>query len=392
MFGKKLFYIAFSFFVLANGLSAQNSGFNGIDMNLSNLSKLSDAKTFSISPENYTGEKGKGGMADPVKDKNLRNKANSANAARTLGIGWKVNPNVIIGAHETFTVADIKGPGAIQQIWMTPTGNWRFSILRIYWDDEKEPSVEVPVGDFFASAYNIYAQLSSLAVCVNPGSAFNCYWKMPFRKSARITLENLDDKDMVLYYQINYVQTKVPDDEGYFHAEFRRSNPTVRSLHTLVEIEGKGQYVGTYLAWRVHDNCWWGEGEMKFYIDGDKDYPTICGTGTEDYFGGSYNFENPKTHRYQEFTTPYSGMHQVILPDGLYNAVTSFGLYRWHITDPIRFEKNLKVTIQDLGWRSDGRYNNQQSDISSTVFWYQKEPHKKFPPLPDKDGLEIPKW
>ena len=217
---------------------------------------------------------------------------------------------------------------------------------------------------------------------------------MPFRKKARITLENINNRDeMRLYYQINYTLTDVPEDEAYFHAQFRRSNPTEGSLHTLLDgVKGKGQYVGTYLAWRVNDNCWWGEGEIKFYMDGDKNNPTICGTGTEDYFCGSYNFENPKTHQYQEFTTPYAGMHQVIRPDGLYRAVTAFGLYRWHILDPIRFDKDLKVTIQDLGWRHDGRYNNQKSDISSTSFWYQAEPHAKFPSLPNKDNLEIPKW
>lgn len=361
---------------------------------MGNLSRLSNAQSRSISPENFTGEKGKGAMADPVRDKDVRNKANAAGPAKDLGKGWKVNPFIIVKPGETVTIAEIDGPGAIQQIWMTPTGNWRFSILRMYWDDEKEPSVECPVGDFFASAFNEYAQLSSLAVCVNPGSAFNCYWKMPFRKKARITLENINNaEEMRLYYQINYTLTEVPEDEGYFHAQFRRSNPTQGSIHTLVDgIKGKGQYVGTYLAWRVNDNCWWGEGEIKFYMDGDKEYPTICGTGTEDYFCGSYNFENQKTHQYQEFTTPYAGMHQVIRPDGLYRAVTAFGLYRWHILDPVRFEKDLKVTIQDLGWRHDGRYNNQKSDISSTTFWYQVEPHAKFPALPSKDDLEIPRW
>ena len=377
------------------GVYAQsNYPFNGLDMNMGNLSRLSDAKTRSISPENFTGEKGKGGMADPVRDKDQRNVANAHHAGKDLGKGWKVNPFIIVKPGETITIAEIEGPGAIQQIWMTPTGNWRFSILRMYWDDEKEPSVECPVGDFFCSAYNEYAQLSSLAVCVNPGSAFNCYWKMPFRKKARITLENINTaEEMRLYYQINYTLTEVPEDEAYFHAQFRRSNPTQGSLHTLIDgVKGKGQYVGTYLAWRVNDNCWWGEGEIKFYMDGDKEYPTICGTGTEDYFCGSYNFENQKTRQYQEFTTPYAGMHQVIRPDGLYRAVTAFGLYRWHILDPVRFDKDLKVTIQDLGWRHDGRYNNQKSDISSTTFWYQAEPHAKFPALPSKDDLEIPRW
>jgi len=376
--------------LLSIGLFAQTYPFNGISVNMGNLSKLSKAKSRSISPENFSGEKGKGGMADPS-DKNISNVANSWSPARDLGKGWKVNPFVNIGANETYTIAEMTGPGAIQQIWMTPTGNWRFSILRIYWDDETEPSVECPVGDFFASAYNQYAQLSSLAVCVNPGSAFNCYWTMPFRKKCKMTLENLSDKPMRLYYQINYVLTDVSDDEAYLHVQFRRSNPTKGSIHTLVDgIKGKGQYVGTYMACRVHDNGWWGEGEIKFFIDGDSDYPTICGTGTEDYFCGSYNFENKTTHQYQEFTTPYAGLHQVIRPDGLYKSVTSFGLYRWHITDPVRFDKDLKVTIQDLGWKSDGRYNPQQSDISTTSFWYQNEPHAKFPKLPSRDELEIP--
>ena len=381
--------------VLALSASAQSSyQFNGLDMNIGNLSKLSNAKTRSLSPENYNGEKGGGAKADPRDGTPELNVSNSASAALTLGKGWKVNPFIIVKPGETVTIADIDGPGAIQQIWMTPTGNWRFTIIRMYWDGETTPSVECPVGDFFCSAYNEYAQLSSLAVCVNPGSAFNCYWKMPFRRHARITIENINNKEeMRLYYQINYTLTDIPDDEAYFHAQFRRSNPTVGSLHTLLDgVKGKGQYVGTYIAWRVNDNCWWGEGEIKFYMDGDKEYPTICGTGTEDYFCGSYHFENQKTHKYQEFTTPYSGMHQVIRPDGLYRAVTAFGLYRWHIVDPIRFDRDLKVTIQDLGWRHDGRYNNQKSDISSTSFWYQTEPHAKFPALPSKDDLEIPRW
>lgn len=211
---KKLLTLLFSFLCIAS--FAQNYPFNGLDMNMGNLSKLSNAKTYSISPENFSGGKGKGAMADPVKDKDKDNQANAWYAARDLGKGWKVNPFIIIKPKQTVTIAEIDGSGAIQQIWMTPTGNWRFSIIRMYWDDEKEPSVECPVGDFFASAYNRYAQLSSLAVCVNPGSAFNCYWKMPFRKKARITMENLDDTDMRLYYQVNYTLTDVPEDEAYF--------------------------------------------------------------------------------------------------------------------------------------------------------------------------------
>ena len=373
---------------------AQEKKFDGLHMNLGNLSRLSDAKTRSISPENYTGAKGKGGMADPKADSGKLNVANSTWPASTLGKGWKVNPFIEVRSGETFTIAEIEGPGAIQHMWMTPTGIWRFSILRIYWDDETTPSVEVPIGDFFGMGFGVFAPLNSAAVTVNPGSAFNCYWNMPFRKKCKMTLENINKRDaMRLYYQIDYTLTTVGEDEGYFHAQYRQATPTQNSLFTILDgVKGKGQYVGTYLAWNVNNNVWWGEGEIKFYMDGDTEYPTINGTGTEDYFLGSYNFENNKTHQYQEFSTPYAGLHQVIRPDGLYNSQQGFGLYRWHIMDPVRFDKDLRITIQDLGWRHDGRYYPQRSDIYSTAYWYQREPHGKFPKLPSKDDLEIVKW
>ena len=352
-------------------------------MNMGNLYRLSNAKTRSISPENLTGEPGKGGMA-------TLEQGSAKIAAHDLGQGWKVNPFVVIEPGQTFTMAEITGAGAIQHIWMTPTGNWRFSILRFYWDDEKEPSVEVPVGDFFGMGWGEYAHLNSLAVTVNPGSAFNCYWAMPFRKKCKITMENIAPEKMTLYYQVDYTLTEVPADAAYFHAQFRRNNPTKGSLYTMIDgIKGKGQYVGTYMAWGVNNNGWWGEGEIKFFMDGDDKFPTISGTGTEDYFCGSYNFENRKTKQYQEFSTAYAGLHQVIRPDGMYASQQRFGLYRWHVMDPIRFEKELKITIQDLGWRNGRPYLPQQSDISSVVFWYQNEPHASFPKLPAKNELEV---
>jgi hypothetical protein len=369
--------------------TAQKPSFNGIDVGLNNLFRLSDAKTRSISPENFNGAKGKGGMAIS---------GTGSGASRELGQGWKVSPSVVIKAKTIFTVAEVDSSGCIQHIWMTPTGNWRYSILRFYWDDETTPSVEVPVGDFFGMGWGQYSPLNSLAVCVNPGSAFNCYWPMPFKKKCKITLENIDEKDMVIYYQVDYILTDVPSDAAYFHAQFRRVNPLpYKQTYVLVDsIKGKGQYVGTYLAWGVHNNSWWGEGEIKFYMDGDTDFPTICGTGTEDYFCGSYDFDTRKKNaagvmetNFTEFSTPYSGLHQVIRGDGHYNSQQRFGLYRWHITDPIRFEKNLKVTIQALGWRDGNRYLPLQDDISSVVFWYQTEPHGAFPKLLSKNQLEV---
>lgn len=365
--------------------------FDGLDMNMGNLSRLSDAKTRSISPENFTGEKGKGGMADPVKSKGQRNVANAAEQAADLGLGWKVNPFIIINPGETFTIAEMEGPGAIQHIWMTPTGNWQFSIIRFYWDDEKTPSIEAPIGAFFGMGWNEFAHLNSLAVTVNPGSAFNCYWKMPFRKKCKITVENINPTEaMRLYYQVDYTLTEVGQDEAYLHAQYRRSRSTTGSLHTILDgVKGKGHYVGTYMAVGVNNNGWWGEGEIKFFMDGDKDFATIVGTGTEDYFCGSYNFENKVTHQYQEFSTAYAGLHQVIRPDGLYKSQQRFGMYRWHILDPIRFDSDLKVTIQDLGWRHGGRYLAQQSDVITVAFWYQREPHGEFPKLPAREKLEV---
>lgn len=356
-----------------------------VGTNLSNLWQTSDAETRSVSPENFTGEKGKGGSAID---------GPAVEQARELGRGWKISPYVIIDAGATFTLADVNGPGLIQHMWMTPTGTWRFSILRIFWDDQEHPSVECPIGDFFGCGWGKYAQIISLAVCVNPGSAFNSYWQMPFHSRCRITLTNIDEEPMRLFYQISYAQTSVPANAAYFHAQFRRVNPLpYKQVYSIIDaVKGRGHYVGTYLAWGSNNNGWWGEGEVKFYLDGDAEYPTICGTGTEDYFCGSYNFEDKDTHQYREFTTPYAGLCQVIRPDGLYQSQQRFGMYRWHVPDPIRFKKDLKVTIQAIGWhtgRKPPRYLPLKDDIASVAYWYQTLPTVPFPPLPDADYLEV---
>jgi len=377
----RIFSLAAAVFCAAISVNAQ-SGYDGLNNTLGNLSRLSDAKSFSVTPENLTGDKGKGSMVA---------EGTAARAARELGQGWKENPFIVVQPGETFTLADVAGPGAIQHIWMTPTGNWRLSILRFYWDDETTASVEVPAGDFFAMGWGKYARLSSLPVAVNPGSAFNCYWVMPFRKHARMTLQNMDDKPMTIYYEIDFTRTSVAADAAYFHAQFRSVRPLpYKEVYTILDgVQGEGQYVGTYIAWGSHSSGWWGEGEVKFYLDGDKQFPTINSTGTEDYFGGSYNFENQTTRQYEEFTAPYSGLVQVIRPDGLYQSQQRFGLYRWHIPDPVRFKSDLRVTIQALGWQSGDRYLPLTDDISSVAYWYQAEPHRKFPIFPNRDQLEI---
>jgi hypothetical protein len=361
--------------------------FNGLGMSLGNLSRLSKAQTRSISPENFTGAKGQGGMAT---------EGTGSMPARELGQGWKISPSIIIEPHATATLADVHGPGAVQHIWLTvDPGWWRQLVLRMYWDDEETPSVEVPLGDFFCNGWAQRCNVSSLPVAVNPAGGFNSYWELPFRQHARITVENLSPERVPgFYYQITYALTEVPEDRAYFHAQWRRSNPLpYKEVHTLLDgVKGHGHYVGTYLAWGVNNNNWWGEGEIKFFLDGDLDFPTICGTGTEDYFGGAWNFEHPKG-QYGVYSTPFLGLPQVIKPDGLYQSQQRFGMYRWHVMDPIRFHEDLRVTIQALGWRSSleghGRYLPLQDDIASTAFWYQTEPHGPFPTLPDMNALEV---
>ncbi|UTW46561.1 DUF2961 domain-containing protein [bacterium SCSIO 12696] len=367
---------------------------------MGNLSLLSKAKSRSISPENFTGEPGKGGMAT---------EGMGSIPSRDLGQGWKVSPCVEVPPEETFTLADIKKGGAIQQMWMTVIGpKKRDLILRMYWDDQEHPSVEVPIGDFFCNGLEDFAQVDSMPVTVNPGLAYNCFWEMPYKKSARITLENRDPlQKCVIFYQINYTETEVPDNCAYFHAQFRRSNPLpYKEVHTILDgVEGQGHYIGTYMAWGVNNNGWWGEGEIKFFMDDDTDFPTICGTGTEDYFLGSYNYDISLAvpnknwpEAYTEYSNAFAGVPQIQRPDGIYNANQRFGMYRWHIPDPVRFEKSLKVNIQALGWRDypnfggavdNRRYLPLQDDISSVAFWYQTLPTVPFSELPHRDFLEV---
>jgi hypothetical protein len=361
--------------------------FNGLGLSLGNLSRLSNAVTRSISAENFSGAKGQGGMATG---------GTGAVAARELGQGWKVSPCIHVPGRATVVLADIAGPGAIQHLWMTVDPlTWRRLVLRFYWDDEETPSIEAPLGDLFCNGWCERCNIASLPVAVNPAGGFNSYWEMPFRQHARITLENLSPEETRgFYYQIDYTLTDVPADRAYFHAQWRRNNPLpYRQVHTLLDgVKGQGHYVGTYIAWGVHNTGWWGEGEVKFYLDGDTDWPTICGTGTEDYFGGAWDFEQPKGE-YGVFSAPFSGLPQVLKPDGLYRSQQRFGMYRWHIMDPVRFQQDLRVTLQALGWRSPleakSRYLPLQDDIASTAFWYQAEPHAPFPSLLDLNGLEV---
>ena len=344
--------------------------FANLNLGLGSLPLLRRYETRSISAENPRGEKGGGAKEIPKAD----------SPASKLGKGWKVRPCITLPKNSTVTLAEIPGPGVIEYIWMTVDQKaYRDCVLRFYWDEEKEPSVEVPLGDFFANGHGLRYNVTSLPVVVNPSGGFNSYWPMPFRKHVRIQISNDRSEDIpCFFYQITYALGEVAIDAAYFHAHWRRSvTLRERPEHVILDgVRGCGHYVGTALSWTQLANGWWGEGEIKFYIDGDEEYPTICGTGTEDYFGGAWGFG-------ETFSTAFLGYPLWRREPG---EVPKHGLYRWHIFDPVRFEKDLRVTIQALGWWPDAKFQPLADDIASVGYWYQEEPHAKFPPVPGPEG------
>ncbi len=353
------------------------------------ISHLSDAVTRSITAENVYGEKGRGGMAEVsatpqpevVRIGQVWDGPNAC--ARDLGRTWKVRPCITVPGTSTVTLMDVDGPGVIQHVWVTvDSRSYRDLILRFYWDGETTPSVECPVGDFFCNGWKTRVNILALPINVNPSGGFNCYFPMPFRKHARVTVENRAPQDQGgFFYAINYALCDVGPGEACFHAQFRRTNPLpYKQDYVILDgVRGRGHYVGTYMAWQQNSQGWWGEGEFKAFIDGDTDFPTICGTGTEDYFGGAWGFG-------ANFSAPFLG-YPLGSCDG--RPGNRHGLYRFHILDPIRFRSDLRVTMQAIGWRSEGRYLPLQDDIASVAYWYQTEPHAAFPPLGSRDDLEV---
>jgi hypothetical protein len=341
---------------------------------LETLATITDERSRSITAENPDGEPGAGGQA-----------------ASNLGPGRKGRPCIDLPAGETVTLADVDGPGEIRHVWMTVPERTdggehvlRDLVLRGYWDGESDPSIEVPVGDFFCSGHATRSTVTSVPVTVAPNGGFNCYLPMPFRERARLTLESDHPTDVTgVYYQIDYADGVSLEDDAYLHAQWRRSNPTEWGAdHTILDgVSGTGHYVGTYLAWSALSDGWWGEGEVKFYLDGDDEYPTICGTGTEDYVGGAWCFSGddgePRT-----FSGPYLGYPYFDPGETGQGQPPRHGLYRWHVPDPIRFEEELRATVQTIGLGREG-YRERSDDVSSVAYWYQREPHDAFPRLPD---------
>jgi hypothetical protein len=302
-----------------------------------------------------------------------------------------------IAAHASGVIADIEGPGCIKHIWMgtrTPDPyHLRKILIRMYWDDEKEPSVDCPRGDFFgvghAAATTYFSQPLSMVQADRPDQpATNCYFPMPFRKRARIEIVNDTDEEFLLWYYVDYeAYDELPGDVACFHAQWRRENPcekkperlnvTGDDNYVVLDAEGRGIYVGCVLSVHALERGWWGEGDDMIFIDGEKWPPSLHGTGTEDYFCSGYEFPEA-----QPWYGPY---HGVSLAGGggsqnMWNTLAGktnrWSVYRFHIEDPVAFEKSIRVTIEH------GHSNNRGDDWSSVAYWYQMEPHKPFPPMP----------
>jgi hypothetical protein len=354
-------------------------------IDLSTLFHKRQAESRSLSAENPTGAKGAGGMAT----KKTAPIPQAWDQAADLGRGWKIAPCIPIPAGKTVTLMNHEGPGVVRHMWITFEQKWRrHLILRIYWDGEKNPSVECPLGDFLCQSWNKNQNISGLAINVNPSGGMNCFFPMPFRQHARITVENDCPQDMThFFYTINYTLEPVPEDCLYLHAQFRRTNPVpYKEAYTILDgVQGHGHYVGTFMSWQQNNAGWWGEGEIKMYLDGDKAWPTICGTGTEDYFGGAWCFDE------NNFSGPYFGFQHVTGKSMQVGARMT--LYRFHLQDPVFFKKDLRVTMQALGWRDAGfpnaRFLALQDDIASVAYWYQTLPGAPLPTLPDRNYREI---
>jgi len=338
-------------------------------------------KSRSISFENPSGEPGNGGKA-----------------ASEIGVGRKGAPNRRIKPGEEVVLCDIKQSGTIRHIWMT--GDWmdhnwmkdkgrtkllRSTVIRAWWDGQEHPSIECPLGDLMGVAHTKIKSYESAVHSVGENAAFNFWLPMPFNKSAKITITNESEIPFTLFYQIDYtINDEHSEDVGRMHVCFRRQNPTImkEDFEILPTRNGKGRFIGALIGIRTLHPGWWGEGEVKIYMDGDDEYPTICGTGSEDYVGLSYGIQNT-TFMYHGCNLLYKAdtvMQVTELPSGktVDFSPQYISMYRWHLPDPIYWEKDARITIQQIGCCLYDR----DDDWSSATFWYEPIPSDPLPEMP----------
>ncbi len=294
---------------------------------------------------------------------------------------------------ETKVLADIQGPAVIRHIWLTfneARPNWLEAggsarpdeiVLRMYWDNGREPAVEAPLGDFFAAGFGLRKEINSLPMMVEGGDGYNCYFPMPFRERGLITVTNESDKAVrSFYYHIDYDETPFPPRAGYFCAQYRNEFPEKEGRdYLVVDAEGEGQYVGMVMSVRSRSPLWFGEGDAKFYVDGDAN-PTIQGTGTEDYFLMAWGLN--------QALYPYFGC--TYMSSGFDDLGAQYTLYRWHIPDPVRFTRSLRFEVEHKGWLSadeteSGKVEGhveKEDDMATVAFWYQIGQPKRFAQVP----------
>ncbi len=318
----------------------------------------------SICFENTTGAPGAGGRA-----------------ASKLGVARKGAPSISLKAGQEVQLCDIEGPGTIRHIWMTTARNpenLRSLVIRAWWDGQVHPSIECPLGDFMGAAHGKVTPYFSAVHSLGQNAGMNIWLPMPFTTQARVTLTNTGQRDVPLFYQIDYtLKDKHPRGVGRLHVLFARENPTTekQDFELLPKRTGKGRFIGALIGIRnMHPGQWWGEGEIKIFMDGDTEYPTICGTGSEDYVGLSYGIQQ----------TPY-----------LYNGCNLnennfISMYRWHLPDPIWWQQECRITIQQIAWKKG--LAETSDDWSSATFWYESVPSEPLPPMPDMQARTADIW
>ncbi len=320
-------------------------------------------ESHSISFENPSGRRGVGGQA-----------------ASNLGFGRKGSPSWTLKPDQTIELCNIQGRGTIRHIWITTAPdavNLRSLVVRFYWDEQEHPSIECPLGDFMGFAHGKVMPYQSAVHSVGEKAGMNIWLPMPFTKQARMTVSNEGTVSPLFFYQIDYTLGDRHDrDVGRLHTLFRRENPTTltQDFELLPTRKGKGRFIGSVMGIRALEENWWGEGEFKVYLDGDKEFPTICGTGSEDYVGLSWGIQQ----------TPFY-YHGCSL-----NQKGFVSMYRWHLPDPIYWEKEVRITIQQIGWK-DGLYE-RRDDWSCATFWYEPIPSAPLPDMPSVSARTADIW
>ena len=320
----------------------------------------------SISFENPTGAPGEGGKA-----------------ASKLGPGRKGMAQKILQPGQTFQLGDIEGPGTIRHLWMTTMADpamYRSLVLRAWWEGQTHPSIECPLGDLFGGAHGTIKPYQSAVHSIGPSAGLNLWLPMPFAKHAKLTLANEGSKAAILFYQLTYtLGDKHPADVGRLHVLFRRENPTSekKDFEILPLRKNPGRYVGVVLGIRnLHPARWWGEGELKVYMDGDTKFPTIVGTGSEDYVGLSWGVQ----------------LAQYMYHGCSLNEKNFVSMYRWHLADPIAWQKEARITIQQIAATMSEGLMETQDDWSCATFWYEPVPSAALPPMPDVKARTADIW